>query len=341
MYYVHSAWAYFLAWGVITGIGNNAKMLPVEVAITNWFVKKRGLAMGIRWTLNGLAGVVVVPLVAWLIVRQGWRTTCLFGGLITLVVGLPLAWFSFKNHRPEYYGLLPDGATSQAETVATSQTARAGREYAAEVGETEFTLKQAMRTPAFWLLVAGGTANSLAFPVLTIHTIPFLTDIGMKPLQAAGMLSMLIFIGLPFRLMGGVLADRFRKSHLRLLLAVAYLMQAIGFSAYLLNQTIPMIYVWFIFYGIGNGFAYGPQTPIWGRYFGRKAFGSIRGTANMLMTPIGIIARVDAGWMYDTTSSYIAVFITVAVGLILAAVLTTLARPPKAPAQISDVRQIF
>ncbi len=213
-------------------------------------------------------------------------------------------------------------------------------EYAAEVGEGEFTLRQAMRTPAFWLLVAGFASHSLVFPVISIHTVPFLTDIGMDSLKAAGMLAMLITVGIPLRLLGGFLSDRVEKHHLRFLLAGSYLLQAIGFSIFLINQSVSMIYAWFIVYGIGNGFAYGPQIPIWARYFGRKAIGSIRGTSQMLMAPIGIAAPIYAGWVYDTTGSYKIVFTTIAVLLTFATVFIALALPPKPPAQVTEVGQI-
>ncbi|MFC2072665.1 MFS transporter, partial [Chloroflexota bacterium] len=106
MYFINSLWALWLVWGVILGTGVNiTHAIPGDTAITNWFVKKRGLALGIRRGLGALGGTVVLPLIAWLIVTQGWRMTCVIGGIVMGLVGLPLVWFAFKRHRPEYYGL--------------------------------------------------------------------------------------------------------------------------------------------------------------------------------------------------------------------------------------------
>ncbi|MFC2072364.1 MFS transporter [Chloroflexota bacterium] len=341
MNYVNSLWAFYLVWGAIIGTGVNVAFhVPMETAITNWFVKKRGLALGIKHMLTGLAGVLVLPLVAWLIVTQGWRMTCLAGGLLTILVGLPLTWFLLKQHRPEYYGLLPDGATADEQTADASQMVDRGVEYATEVQEVEFTLRQAMRTPAYWLLIVAHTCHSLVAPTITIHLIPFLTDTGIDPLRAAGMMAIMAFTSLPARLVFAFFADRLKRRHLRFLLGGTYFLEAVGITVFLLNQSIAMMYVWFIVYGSGMGAAWSLGSPVRARYFGRKAFGSIAGFSALFMTPIGIVAPVYAGWVYDTTGNYLTVFTLFAALLAFATVLMVLAIPPKPPTQITDVRKI-
>ncbi len=342
MKFVDSLWAFYVVWGVILGTGINiAVSVPMDTAIANWFVKKRGSAISIKWVLSGLGGVIVLPLITLLIITQGWRMTCVIGGLVMGLIGLPLAWFSLKDHRPEYYGLLPDGATVEGEPTDTSQMIDRGVKYATEAEEVEFTLRQAMRTPTYWLLLVASACHSLAGPPLYIHIVPFLTDIGVKPLVAAGMLAMMIGIGIPTRFVGGFLADRVRKSHLRFLMAGAYLLEAGGIALFLLNQTIPMIYAFFILYGLGAGATLGLMNPMRARYFGRKAFGSIGGSSALFMMPIGVLAPVYFGWVYDTTGSYITAFTLLAALLAFATVLASFILPPKPPAQVTDVRKIF
>ncbi|MFC2016687.1 MFS transporter [Chloroflexota bacterium] len=341
MNYIDSLWAFYVVWGILLGTGHNiSTTIPLHTTIANWFVKKRGRALGIQMVFSGLSGVLVLPLIAWLIVTQGWRVTCLIGGVVMWLVGLPLAWFFLKQHRPEYYGLLPDGATIEEEAADAGQMIERGVEYAAEFEEVEFTLRQAMRTRAYWMLILAQASHSLAMPAISVHGIPFLTDMGIDQLRAAGILAMMVLASVPCRFAGGLLADRIKKDHLRFILGGAYLLQALGFAVFLLNQTVPMIYVWFILYGTGFGAMMGLMFPIRARYFGRKAFGSIQGISMMFMTPVGVAAPIYLGWAYDTTGSYISAFTIIAALLALSAVIMSLILPPKPPARITDIREI-
>ncbi len=215
-----------------------------------------------------------------------------------------------------------------------------GVRYAAEVKEVEFTLRQAMRTPAYSLIIAAHAVHLLVEPVINIHCIPFLTDLGIDPLKAAGMMAIIAIASMPSRLIFGFIADRIRVGHLRFLLGGAYFMQTAGFAVFLLNQTVPMIYVWFILYGIGNGAAVALMNPLRARYFGRKAFGSIVGTSSAFQTPFGVAAPIYVGWIYDTNGSYMTTFGLFVALLFLAAVLMSLAVPPKPPARITDIHKI-
>lgn len=341
MYFINSLWSYYLVWGLMLGTGVNITLsVPLQTAITNWFVKKRGLASSIQLLFSGLSGVLVLPLIAWLITIRDWRMTCLIGGLVMLVVGLPLVWRCFRQYRPEYYGLLPDGSTTEEEAADASQMIERGVAYAAEVEEIEFTLRQALRTPAYWLLIVTNACHALSGPSLYIHVVPFLTDLGMDEVKAAATLSMLVLASIPARLVGGMLADRVKRNHLRFLMTAAYSLEAIGFALYLLNQTMPMIYVWFIIYGIGSGAGMGLMFPMRARYFGRKAYGSIQGIASLAMVPAGIAAPIYLGWVFDTHGSYIQGFTLVAGLVAFAAVLSPFIIPPKPPAIVTDIRDI-
>jgi len=341
MNYVQSEWSYYLVWGVMLGTGTNITLaIPLDAAISNWFVKKRGLALSIKHTISGFSGVLMAPAIAQLVISQGWRITCVIGGIVVGLIGLPLAWFSLKRHRPEYYGMLPDGATGEEEPAETDQMIERGVEYAAEVEEVEFTLGQAMRTPAYWLMMAAHACHSLVAPTIGIHLVPFLTDTGFGLVGASFLMALMVGASIPSRPLSGFLADRVGIGRLRFLLATAYFFEALGITVFLLYQSPAMIYVWLILYGFGMGAAWMLSSPIRARYFGRKAFGSIGGSQVLMMTPIGVMAPIYAGWVYDTTGSYLTVFTLFAALLAFAGVLACFILPPKPPAQITDLRRI-
>ncbi len=342
MNYVDSLWSFYLVWGVILGTGINIGLtLPVDKAITDWFVKKRGMALGTKMVFSGLSGSLILPLVAWLISTYDWRVTASIGGLVMWFVGIPLVWFFIKQRRPEYYGLLPDGASVEGDADDTRDIITRGVEYAASVEEVEFTVRQSMRTPTFWMLMVVNACHSLAMPAMNVHGIPFLTDWGMEQVSAAGVLAIMVASSIPTRFIGGFLADRISRSHLRFLMGGAYLLQAMGFAVFLLNQTTAMIYVWFVIYGIAQGTAIGIMAPMRARYFGRKSFGSIAGASRLFMTPIGIAAPIYLGWVYDTTGSYISAFVIITALVAVAGVLAFFVMPPKQPTEVSEVGRIM
>jgi len=342
MNFINSLWAFYVVWGVILGTGISIGLeIPIDKAIASWFVKKRGIALSVRWLFTGLAGLVL-SLVAWLVSTQGWRMTCVIGGLGIWFVGLPLAWLLVKPRRPEYYGLLPDGTTTEVKPDEDiSRMIDRGVDYAAEVQEVEFTLRQALRTPAYWLLIAAVSVRMVGFSAILTHGVPFITDMGFESVKAAALLGVIILISTPSRLIGGFLMDHVQIRYIRFLMAGAFLLQAVGVTAFLLNQTIAMIYVFLILFWLGVGIALPLEAGIRARYFGRKAFGSIGGTSMIFTTPIGVVAPIYAGWIYDNTGSYIPAFILFAILFGISAILVSLAYPPKPPAQVTDVRKFL
>jgi sugar phosphate permease len=340
MNYVNSLWAFYLVWGVLLGIASNVGfMLPLDKTIADWFVKKRGRALSIKFMFSGFAAVLMVPLIAWLISAHGWRMTCVIGGVVMWIVGLPLAWFFIKQHRPEYYGMLPDGATTK-ETLEISQMIDRGVKYASEVEEREFTLRQAMRTPAYWLLIVSSASWGLVAPTFVIHGVPFLTDMGFEPVRAAVVMGMMSAGVIPGTLLAASVADRIKKERLRFIVVGATVLQLAGISVFILNPTQAMVFPLFISHHFGAGVTSPLLSTITARYFGRKAFGSIRGTLTMFILPFSVGAPIFAGWIYDTTGSYMIIFIVCAVLLILCLIALCLAFPPKPPAQVTDVYKI-
>ena len=119
------------------------------------------------------------------------------------------------------------------------------------------------------------------------------------------------------------------------------LLIAAGLISFLLNQTVAMAYVLLITFYMGFTAIFILNTAIMARYFGRKGLGSIQGMASMVMTPFAVLAPIYAGWIYDTTGSYITAFNLCAVLAGFAAILMAFARPPKPPAQVTDVRKFL
>jgi hypothetical protein len=144
MYFMNNLWQYILIWGLIVSMGFNLGTIdPLEKALSDWFVKKRGIALGLGRVGLALGGTFGPPIMTLLLFGYGWRTAFLIAGVFTWIICIPTCWFLVKPHRPEYYGLLPDGdKPKEAKASLISE----GQEYALGVGEVEFTLRQAIKT---------------------------------------------------------------------------------------------------------------------------------------------------------------------------------------------------
>jgi MFS family permease len=337
MYTITSIWTYFIAWGLITGLGMNLGMtVAVDLALTNWFVRKRGLAMGIKFLLIGVGSIIAIPLTAWLVNYVGWRVTCLIWS-ITMLVSIPILLLVVKNKRPEYYGLLPDGA--QAETQEDSSqdnVIEQGIKYASDVQENDFTFKQAVKTRPYWVIAMAYALFSFVIGGFVIHSVPLMTDIGLSEAAASGMISLMVFFTLPLRFFGGVIADRIRKNHLRFLLAAIFALMLVGLAGFLVKPVSSRILFLLIPYGLSSGAVTPIVILLIGRYFGRKAFGSIFGSCMLFNAIPQLISPVYAGWIFDISGSYITALTVFAALVAASAIVICFAVAPKAPAPALD-----
>lgn len=327
---VNSLWAFYVTWGLIMGLGNSlALTIAADKALIDWFVNKRGLAFSIRFILIAIISAAFLPIITWMITTQGWRTSCLiWAGVMGITV--PFIWVTIKQKRPEYYGLLPDGAktrknstTEQIPLVNDDSSNGAGFE------ERERTLGQAMKTLAYWMLIMADASGMMVHAGFGLHCIPFITDLGIDPTIAGSMMAMMIVFTIPSSLLSGLIADRTRKEHLRFLLVGAYLFQALGIASFLVYPHTFMLYPLLILLGFGNGAIRPLFIIIKSRYFGRRAYGAIEGTSMTFQTPFTILSPIYAGWVYDTTGSYMTAFTLFALLAAFSAIVMYLARYPK------------
>ena len=273
--------------------------------------------------------MIVLSIVTFLVTQFGWRSACLLWGSFLLVCS-PLALVFVRQKRPEHYGLLPDGVIP----ASVSNNSSLGSEVVngnigSEIFEPEFAFRQAIKTRAYWLLAIGFGIQMLIMGGINIHLIPYLTDIGIDRVTAGGMMGIMVFFTIPSRFLSGIAADRAGRNYQNYLLAGGFLVQSIGLTILLLGREIWTIYIFLVLYG----FASGASTPLfillYGRYFDRKAFGSIFGSSMAIRAPVSLIAPVFSGWIFDTTGSYTIALIVFTGFAVLTVLLMCAVRPSK------------
>lgn len=323
--YFYIVFIFMVQIGASFGMGGGA----VDVAIANWFRRKRGRAMGFATMGLSFGGILVTPLALY-ITQYGWRSALLVAGITTIGLGLPLA--TLVRHRPEQHGYLPDGdLPSEAitpETVTTETHAENPPPKENPSEEIDFSPFQVLKVRAFYAIAFTFAARQLVSGSVAVFLIPFLQERGMSLTQAATVLSLMALLGAPGRVVFGWLGDIFPK---RYVMAGCFIFQAVGLILFTyVPGNLGIVFFLTLYAPTYAGVL--PLIPaIQGEYFGRKWFGTIRG----MMTPItlisGVVGPVFAGTVFDVTGSYRPAFAVLAGSILLALMLVLTAKPPKVP----------
>ena len=312
--------SFYLIFGVLISLGYNAFSQRATIAAAaKWFIKKRSRVLAFVVTGSGIGGAVMVPLLAWLITQYGWRAAGVMTGIVVLTLGLPAA-FAIKSS-PEEEGLLPDGG---AISIVTETNLSEPTDTDSE--EMDFTIKEALKTSAFWIYTTGTVLRSCVQSAIVVHEIPYLVDMGINYTASAGILGTMVLLSIPGRLVFGWLGDIFDK---RRMLFISCMLQAAGIWIFINATSMGILYVFVVLYGLGYGGVVPLSHAIRGDLFGRKAFATIAGV-NSVFTTIGTVAApVVAGYLYDISQSYVIAFYSLMVMVTMAGFVFLLIRRPK------------
>ena len=327
--YIQEIWHFYVAYLAISlgsGVGG---WLPMVALINNWFSRRRALAMSVAVTGIQFGGFLV-PIMAWGIENHGFRVVTLWIGIILIAVALPAS--RYIRNRPEDQGLLPDGepaipaaATPSAASGASENPESPAIAASSAGGSEDMTLREALRTPAFWIIAVCRLTSVVSIVSLAVHLVPKLTDAGMSLVAANFIVLLYTAAAMPAGLVAGYLADRTSNV---LVLFVCMLLQAVAVAIIAVGDSLPMALLFAVLWGVGFGGRVPLLTAIIGEFFGRRNFGTILGV-NMIPSNIAMIfAPLFAGYMFDVTQSYLIPFAAFAILGFVGAFLILLARAP-------------
>jgi MFS family permease len=300
--------------------------MVVNVTISRWFVRMRGRALALAGMGHGVAKVGMPLLAASLIAYTGWRGAWAVFGLLTLalVVGPSVL---FMRRRPEDMGLLPDGSSpAQHESKTTAKEVGSASAPRSASVDVEWSRREALRTPAFWLIVTTFGVAHVGVTGLNLHVFSFVSDQGHPAMVAALVMSIIAFMQLSTPLVWGLLAER---SNIARLIMAKFLIQAAGILWALSDPGLVSLYSGFFLYGIGMGGTSILAEMIWANYFGRISLGKIRGIGTLLTHAFSAAGPPFFGLLFDATQSYFLSF-SIFIGLLFAsAFLSLFLRPPR------------
>lgn len=333
---VDEIWGFYLFRGIFYTIGQlGMGSLVVSVALSNWFVRKRGRAIAIAAIGVSVAAMTIPPLCERLIDTYGWRTAWVVLGVLVWALVIPSAALLMRR-RPEDMGLLPDGDAAVPDDSATAGGGGRRISEAMRSRDAVWTRRAAMRTPALWLIIGAFGLSSMGMGAMLLHLVPFLEDSGLSAPAAAGSVTALGLAGLLSKPLWGMAIDRFSVRYCAM---VEFIVCGAGIGAILAagnSGAIELVYLATFFFGLGIGGVVAVNEVVWANYFGRLTLGRVRSIA----MPFQIISSAGgpllAGITYDRTGSYDGAFVLFVGTYLLATVLVVLVKPPSAPASQSS-----
>jgi MFS family permease len=322
---LQNIWQYYASYAFGRGMSQASLSGVVSnTAVTNWFRRYRGRAVGIYGTAFPLSNTFMVPLAQLVMGSFGWRAVFVMLGVLTTLLVIPGYWLLRK--RPEEVGMLPDGDSARLERSNTTSDVSP---------EHNFTVQEAMHTPTFWLLVLGQFIAVLISGSASFHLFQHYADVGISTaIIGVAIGGYALSNGLSTGLWG-YLAERISE---RLLGMVSSFLGGVLIFAVMLNSSEALAPLLAALYGLavrGEGAVF---NLLIARYFGRGSFGAISGT----LLPIGYvglgIGPPLGSLMHDASGSYTILLISLVVCHMLGTAVLFCARAPKLPARLLAAR---
>jgi MFS family permease len=299
-----SLWQFVLVQGLLIGAGSSATFAPLLADTSQWFSRRRGIAVGIFASGNYLAGTVWPPIVQHFIATAGWRATYFGIGVFCVATMLPLA-LALRRKPPPI-------EVAPAHALAASRSVQ-------PLGLSPSALQA--------LLVVAGLACCVAMSMPQVHIVAYCGDLGYGPARGAQMLSLMLACGIVSRLTFGWVSDRI--GGLRTL-AVGSSLQGLALLLFLPFDGLASLYLISALFGLFQGGIVPSYAIIIREYFSPKEAG-LRVSTVITSTLFGMAL---GGWMsgaiFDLTGSYRVAFINgIAWNLLNVSIAVWLLRRPR------------
>lgn len=314
---VDGAFTLLLGFFAVRFLGQGSMTLVSQHVINQWFVRRRGFALGLSGVGMALANAGFPLAIAAAIATVGWRSTYMGLGLILLFVMLPIGAGLYR-HRPERYGLVPDGHAPSGSDASPAP-------------EAEWPRAQAIRTATFWVFALGNVAVAGLATALVFHHFSIMAASGVSRETAALVYLPLGVMAAASNMLGGLALDRFSPRPV-LMAAMAALTAAFGFVGLADGPLSVMAYGAVL--GLAMGTSGAVSATAFAHYFGRRHLGSIKGVGSTITVAATALAPLPFALAFDLTGGYgVALWVSVILPVAIAIAAWRL-RPLGVPAPI-------
>ncbi len=293
---MQTEWQLMLIWGVMIGVGSGLFLTVLSAQVANrWFVKRRGLAVGILMAATATGQLVLLPVLAWLVSEYSWRTAILL--IFSLGILMFILLFIFMRNYPRDVGIPPLGE----EEIAPEVVSPVGNPFKIAIA----VLFEALRVKEFWLLAGSFLICGLSTSgLIGTHFISYCMSFGIPVVTAASVLSIMGIFDLVGTTLSGWLSDRFDS---RWLLFWYYSLR--GLSLLALPFALESgAYIWLIvfavFYGLDWVATVPPTIELTRQRFGIQKSAMIYGWIFAAHQVGAGIAAYSGGVIYNVFGSY-------------------------------------
>jgi MFS family permease len=288
--FVSTPLGFYLTYGLMVGLGATGMgVVACTSSVGKWFIKKRGVAIGVASMGISFGTVALTPLAGYVAGYFSWRFGLMALGLLTLLVGIIIAQTIMRKTHPEAYGLLPDG--DKIEVPHQSPTA-----------VHKISVLTIFRDSRFWTLaICQGLAVMVCMTVF-VHQVAYATDNGIGKIAAATSLAAVSMTGFIGQFFFGWLSDRLKDPKYASFVGTLFVLA--GMILLINAKSISQLYIYALIYGFGYG-SLAPVVPIIAaNRFGRHVLGSIYGLLTFFIGIGGSIGPILGGFIYDRFGSY-------------------------------------
>jgi MFS family permease len=307
-------WHLYLTIGVLVGGGSVCLGYSGQsLFLPNWFVRRRGLAVGIAFSGVGIGSTILLPLLQIAIDGVGWRAGCLMLGVLLLIVLAPINLL--LRRRPEDIGLLPDGDAAALSGAIPPRSNIVDQAWA----EVDWTLPRAMRTARFWWLALGYFCGLYAWYAVQVHQTRYLVEIGFSATLSAWALGLVSLAGIPGQIVLGHISDRIGREFVWGLSCFGFV---VCFAALIALARFPAPELLFAMVLAQGALGYG-LTSVMGaivsEIFQGRHFGEIFGAVMLAALAGGAAGPWVTGALHDLFGDYnVAFWLGIAFGVVSA-----------------------
>ena len=329
--WMQEPWQFWLAFGAGRGSALAGIQVGTGVALANWFLRRRGRVIAIRG-VGQRAGQALMPMAIFFIMAYfGWRAAFLsLAGLTAALIILPSLFY--MRRRPEDLGMTLENMSAEELEAARSGGGRrgggAGR-IRRELRDVSFTLAEARRTRAFWLLLFFVIVERFALGSINLHMVAYFEDRGLPLGLAVSTLSIFAatsaLTGLPWGL-------AFEHLHVRAGAMMMSGLLVLSMVVMLLADNYALAVAFALLFGLAIGAGNIVEQMLWAEYFGREHLGAIRGFGApfRIASPTGPFLT---GLLFDWTGSYTVPFVVFGVIFAVMTAAMFFATPPEKPGE--------